>query len=67
MIPGVAGATGRSAPTLMAFGRRSYIGGRWPNEADARVRWIVAPRALLPGAPARRMPRAMAAYLMGLR
>jgi cytochrome c2 len=73
VIPGVAGATGRSAPTLVAFGRRSYIGGRWPNEGDALVRWIVAPRALLPEATMPAMgageadARAMAMYLKGLR
>jgi cytochrome c len=73
VIPGVAAATGRSAPTLAAFGRRSYIGGRWPNESDALVRWIVAPRALLPDATMPAMgaseadARDMAAYLMALK
>ena len=73
VIPGVAAATGRSAPTLAAFGRRSYIAGQWPNEGDTLVRWIIAPRSLVPDAT---MPvmgagevdaRDMAAYLPRLR
>ena len=73
VIPGVAGATGRTAPTLAAFGRRSYIAGRWPNESDALVRWIIAPRSLVPDATMPAMgvgeadARAMAAYLTALR
>jgi cytochrome c len=73
VIPGVAAATGRSAPTLAAFGRRSYIAGQQPNEPDALVRWIVAPRALVPDATMPAMgagtdeARDMAAYLMQLR
>ena len=73
VIPGVAGARGRSAPTLAAFGRRSYIAGQWPNQGDALVRWIMAPRSLVPDATMPAMgagsddARAMAAYLQGLR
>ena len=73
VIPGVAGAIGRTAPTLAAFGRRSYIAGRWPNESDALVRWIIAPRSLVPDATMPAMgvgesdARAMAAYLTALR
>jgi cytochrome c2 len=73
VIPGVAAATGRSAPTLAAFGRRSYIAGQWPNEGDALVRWIIAPRSLVPDATMPAMgagevdARDMAAYLQRLR
>jgi cytochrome c2 len=73
VIPGVAGAVGRTAPPLAAFGRRSYIAGRVPNEGDALVRWIIAPRAVLPDATMPAMgageadARAMAAYLQRLR
>lgn len=73
MIPGVAGATGRTAPTLAAFGRRSYIAGQWPNQGDALVRWIIAPRSLVPEATMPAMgagegdARDMAAYLQRLR
>ena len=73
VIPGVAGATGRSAPPLVAFGKRSYIAGRMPNEVDALVRWIIKPSSLLPDATMPAMgagpvdARDMAAYLHGLR
>jgi cytochrome c2 len=73
VIPGVAAATGRSAPTLAAFGRRSYIAGQWPNQGDALVRWIIAPRSLVPDATMPAMgageadARDMAAYLQRLR
>jgi cytochrome c len=73
VIPGVAGAGGRTAPTLAAFGRRSYIAGASPNEGDALVRWIMAPRALVPEATMPAMgageadARDMAAYLQRLR
>lgn len=73
VIPGVSGATGRTAPTLATFGRRSYIAGQWPNVSDALVRWIVEPRSLLPAATMPAMgvgeadARDMAAYLARLR
>lgn len=34
-------------PTLEAFGRRSYIAGRIPNQGDNLARWIVEPSALV--------------------
>jgi cytochrome c len=73
VIPGVAGADGRTAPTLAAFGRRSYIAGQWPNNGDALVRWIVAPRSVVPDATMPAMgageadAKDMAAYLRALR
>lgn len=73
VIPGVAGATGRSAPPLTAFGKRSYIAGQAPNEADALVRWIIKPTSLVPDATMPAMgagrvdARDMAAYLQRLR
>ena len=48
-IPGVAGARGRLAVPLDAFGARSYIAGRIPNRPAALVRWIVDPPSLVPG------------------
>ena len=48
-IPGVAGARGRLAVPLDAFGARSYIAGRIPNGRAALARWIVDPPALVPG------------------
>ena len=73
VIPGVAGATGRSAPPLVAFGKRSYIAGQAPNEGDALMRWIIKPTALVPQATMPPMgagpvdARDMAAYLQRLR
>jgi mono/diheme cytochrome c family protein len=69
LIPGVEGAQGVLAPSLAAFGLRSYIAGEWPNREALLVQWIVAPASL---APDTRMPamgvgladaRAMALYL----
>jgi cytochrome c len=48
-IPGVAGARGRLAVPLDAFGARSYIAGRIPNRPPALARWIVDPPSLVPG------------------
>jgi cytochrome c2 len=73
VIPGVAGASGRSAPALEAFGKRSYIAGQAPNQGDALVRWIIAPTSLVPAATMPAMgagpadARDMAAYLLRLR
>lgn len=73
VIPEVPSAAGRSAPTLAAFGQRSYIAGQAPNLPHNLVRWLQDPPALVPGA---RMPdmgvteadaRDMAAYLLTLR
>lgn len=73
VIPEVPSAAGRSAPTLEAFGQRSYIAGQVPNLPHNLVRWLQDPQALVPGA---RMPdmgateadaRDMAAYLLTLR
>ena len=73
VIPGVAGAVGRHAPPLAAFGKRSYIAGEVPNDADALVRWIIEPTSLVPNATMPKMgagavdARDMAAYLQRLR
>lgn len=73
VIPEVPSAAGRSAPTLEAFGQRSYIAGQVPNLPHNLVRWLQDPHALVPGT---RMPdmgateadaRDMAAYLLTLR
>ena len=72
-IPGVAAARGRLAVPLAAFGARSYIAGRLPNNREILARWIVDPPSLVPGTL---MPNLgvspdeasrMAAYLMRLR
>ena len=43
-IPGVAGATGRVAPSLDGIARRAYITGSVPNTPANMVRWIREPR-----------------------
>jgi cytochrome c len=72
-IPGIAAARGIQGPTLEAFGKRSYIAGRIPNQADHLVRWIVQPSALVPDTTMPAMgvsaeqARDMAAYLGSLK
>ena len=72
-IPEVAGARSRAGPALDGYGRRSYIAGHVPNDADALARWIMDPAALAPGTrlPDMGVPpddaRAMAAFLSALR
>ena len=71
-IPGVQGARGEIAQTLRAWGRRSYIAGRLPNQPALLARWITNPQALVPGTAMPNMgvspddAQAMAAYLFTL-
>jgi len=71
-IPDVQAARGRAGPTLVAFGRRSYIAGQVPNRPEPLARWIVAPAAVVPGTTMPAMgvspddARDMAAYLLAL-
>ena len=69
-IAGVAGAIGTRGPSLLQWGRRSYIAGQLPNTQELLAQWIADPTALLPGTA---MPslgvtpadaQAMAAYLL---
>ena len=48
-IPEVPAARGTTGPPLEGFGRRSYVAGRFPNNADALTRWLVNPPAMKPG------------------
>ncbi|WP_395408240.1 c-type cytochrome [Pseudoduganella sp. UC29_106] len=72
-IPGVEGAAGTAGPPLTDIASRSYLGGHLPNDPDVMVRWIVNPRALLPGTTMPAMgvspddARHMAAYLYTLK
>ncbi|HEY8540345.1 MAG TPA: c-type cytochrome [Steroidobacteraceae bacterium] len=72
-IPGVAGAVGQVGPPLDAFATRPYIAGKFPNQPELLVRWLLDPPALAPqtGMPAVPMSeqdaRDMAAYLYELR
>lgn len=47
-IPGVAGATGNTGPSLEGVGRRVYLAGMLPNTPANMVRWIRDPRAISP-------------------
>ena len=73
VIPDVAAARGRQGPTLVAFGKRSYIAGHIPNTPEALALWIVAPTARVADTPTPSMgvsateARDMAAYLGALR
>jgi cytochrome c len=72
-IPGVEGAAGTAGPPLTDIGSRSYLAGHLPNDPDVMVRWIVNPRALVPGTTMPAMgvsaddARHMAAYLYTLK
>lgn len=72
-IPGVRGAFGMVGPPLLAFGRRTYIAGRLPNNPENLERWLRNPQQVEPGTA---MPdlglgkgeaRDVAAYLYTLR
>jgi cytochrome c len=49
VVPGVHGADGLVGPPLTDFGRRSYIAGVLPNNADNLQHWIVDPQSVVPG------------------
>jgi cytochrome c len=69
VIPGVANAVGKVGPALDHYSRRPYIAGKFPNEPDTLVRWIVDAPAMaeLTAMPAialsEQEARDMAAYL----
>jgi cytochrome c2 len=48
-IPGVVGAGGRAAPSLEHLASEAYISGNLPNTPENVMRWIEAPRSILPG------------------
>ncbi len=68
-IPGIPGATGGAGPSLAAFGKRSYIALRIPNQPDLLTQWLVDPPAMKPGTMMPKLgispgdARHMAAYL----
>jgi cytochrome c2 len=72
VIPGVSGARGRVGPSLERFRHRSFLAGKWRNEPEAVIRWLMDPPAM---SPLTAMPavgasdsqaRDMAAYLYTL-
>lgn len=71
-IADTAAGAGTAGPPLSAFGKRSYIAGRIPNQTPALIQWLIDPPAMKPGTM---MPnlgvseadaRHMAAYLYSL-
>ncbi len=71
-IPGIPGATGATGPSLAAYGKRSYIAGRIPNQPELLTQWLVDPPAMKPGTMMPKLgispadARHMAAYLYTL-
>jgi len=72
VVPGVRKANGLVGPPLTSFGRRSYIAGEIPNNADNLQHWVADPQSIEPGTV---MPdlgvsavdaRDIAAYLLSL-
>jgi cytochrome c len=49
VVPGVNDADGLVGPPLTDFGRRSYIAGVLPNNADNLQHWIRDPQSVVPG------------------
>lgn len=72
VIPGVANAIGTVGPALDDYSKRSYVAGKFPNEPETLVRWIVdapamAPLTAMPAiAMSHQEARDMAAYLYEL-
>ncbi len=72
VIPGIPGAIGRVGPALAAYAQRSYVAGKFPNEPETLVRFMLDPPAMAPltAMPAVRMTdqdaRDIAAYLYEL-
>ena len=48
-IPGVRGARGTVAQSLLGFSQRTFIAGELPNTPDNLVRWIMNPPLIRPG------------------
>lgn len=73
VIPDVPVARGIAGPPLSHFGRRSYIAGHIPNNAEMLAQWIINPRSMIPNTTMPSMgvspedARDMAAYLHTLR
>jgi cytochrome c len=72
-IPGVQGADATVAPPLNYWADRHYIAGRFPNNPDNLIPWIMNPQTLVPGSAMPDMgvseadARDMSAYLYTLR
>jgi cytochrome c1 len=71
-VPGAPSASVETGPPLDAYGLRSYIAGRVPNNPQTLQRWLLHPQGLVPDTamPDLGMPpedaRDIAAYLLSL-
>lgn len=69
VIPGVPDAVGKVGPALDHYSQRPYVAGKFPNDPETLVRWIVdapsmAPRTAMPAiAMSEQEAKDMAAYL----
>ena len=69
VIPGVPSAFGKVGPALDQYARRPYLAGKFPNEPETLVRWILdapsmAPQTAMPAiAMSQQDARDAAAYL----
>lgn len=54
IIPGIPGAFGRVGPTLDAYAKRAYVAGKFQQEPETLVRFLLDPPAMAPltGMPA---------------
>lgn len=48
LIPGVAGAGGKAAPSLQRLASQTFISGNLPNTPENVMRWIESPHSILP-------------------
>lgn len=69
VIPGIPAAVGRVGPALDRYAERPYLAGKFPNEPEALVNWILdapsmAPQTAMPAiAMSQQDARDAAAYL----
>lgn len=69
VIPGIPAAAGRVGPALDHYAERPYLAGKFPNEPETLVRWILdapamAPQTAMPAiAMSQQEARDAAAYL----
>jgi cytochrome c2 len=69
VIPGIPGAVSHTGPVLDDYAVRPYVAGKFPNEPETLVRFILDPPALAPLTAMPAVPmtdqdaRDMAAYL----
>jgi cytochrome c2 len=48
VIAGIPGAVGNTGPKLDAYAARPYVAGKFPNEPETLVRFILDPPAMAP-------------------